>query len=197
MVAIKFLADKWREKSSCLAAPCVAINLHWRLCLVLALALSDSFMCCTMYHTYLVSNSLVFLSFGNGFYFFFRNKHVQVLNFFPKCLLSFRSFSFIYFFISALSQIDFIKRNSICISKMLSRSQRHRHLFAPALLLCITLAFLIFINPYMKFVALANTVPAVQISPESNAFPCKSCCCAYCAYFPYNAYYLFFTYFLT
>ena len=100
VVAIKFLADKWREKSSCLAAPCVAINLHWRLCLVLALALSDSFMCCTMYHTYLVSNSLVFLSFGNGFYFFFRNKHVQVLHlFFPKCLLSFRSFS-------ALSQID-------------------------------------------------------------------------------------------
>ena len=41
VVAIKFLADKWREKSSCLAAPCVASNLHWRLCLVLASDLSD------------------------------------------------------------------------------------------------------------------------------------------------------------
>ena len=100
VVPIKFLADKWREKSSCLAAPCVAINLHWRLCLVLALALSDSFMCCTMYHTYLVSNSLVFLSFGNGFYFFFRNKHVQVLDLFFQnvCFYSdlFRLFIFLF-----------------------------------------------------------------------------------------------------
>ena len=119
----KIPGRQMERKSSCLAAPCVASNLHWRLCLVLALALSDSFTCCTMYHTYLVSNSLVFLSFGNGFYFFFRHKHVQVLHFFPKCLLSFRSFSFIYFFISAISQIDFSKRNSIFISKMLSRSQ--------------------------------------------------------------------------
>ena len=97
VVAIKFLADKWREKSSCLAAPCVAINLHLRLCLVLALALSDSFMCCTMYHTYLVSNSLVFLSFGNGFNFFFRNKHVQVWHFFSKM------FTFIQIFFNYLS----------------------------------------------------------------------------------------------
>ena len=78
----KIPGGQMERKSSCLAAPCVATNLHWRQCLVLALALSDSFMCCTMYHTYLVSNSLVFLSFGNGFYFFFRNKHVQVLHLF-------------------------------------------------------------------------------------------------------------------
>ena len=54
-------------------------------------------MCCTMYHTYLVSNSLVFLSFGNGFYFFFRNKHVQVLHFFSK-MFTFIQIFFIYLF---------------------------------------------------------------------------------------------------